>query len=107
MFAEAVFKVMGLVQLMHVIGPIMGGLVNSSVGMSKTCLSMGYVGAGSILLYLVFALFVYCTLHTENNISLNLHTNDDEDNINDITIGHQPNSNPSVTPAGTSAQRIF
>ena len=72
---------------MHVIGPIMGGLVNSYVGMSQTCLSMGYVGAGSIFLYLVFALFVYCTLHTENIISLNLHTDDNEDNINDITIG--------------------
>ena len=70
LFAESVFMVLALVQLMHVIGPIIGGLINAEVGMSTTCLSMAYMGMGCLVLYVVFAIFVYCTVHQENNLNL-------------------------------------
>lgn len=31
---------------------------------------MGYVGATSLVFYLIFALYVYCTVYHENTLSL-------------------------------------
>ena len=89
LFAETIFMVIALVQVMHIIGPITGGFINSSVGMSQTCLSMGYIGTGCLILYLVFAMVVQCTIHEENTLNLNLH--DDEDNIRAMTFDHTKN----------------
>ena len=33
---------------------------------------MGYVGAGAVLFYFLAGLWVHCTLHEENTLSLNL-----------------------------------
>lgn len=72
LFVESAFMVYNTVQFAHIVGPILGGYVNAQFGMSKTCVIMGWVGASAILIYILFALFVYCTVHHENNISLNL-----------------------------------
>lgn len=86
LFAESVFMVLALVQLMHVIGPIIGGLINAEVGMSTTCLSMAYMGMGCLVLYVVFAIFVYCTVHQENNLNLGQADLDLDDEIYDKDI---------------------
>ena len=78
--------VLALVQLMHVIGPIVGGLINAEVGMSTTCMSMAYMGMGCLVLYVVFAIFVYCTVHQENNLNLGQADLDLDDEIYDKDI---------------------
>ena len=77
LFVESAMMVHAIMQLAHVIGPILGGLINTLVGMTSACVIMGYFGAGALVFYLIFALFVYCTVHQENTLALR----DDEDFI--------------------------
>ena len=63
LFVESAMMVHAIVQIAHVIGPILGGLLNTLVGMTSSCVIMGYFGAGTLFFYLIFALFVYCTVH--------------------------------------------
>ena len=76
LFVESAMMVHAIVQLAHVIGPILGGLINTFVGMTSACVIMGYFGAASLVFYLFFALYVYCTVHHENSLALQ---EDDED----------------------------
>ena len=78
LFVESAMMVHAIVQLAHVIGPILGGLINTFVGMKSACVIMGYFGAGSLVFYLVFALYVYCTVHRENSLALREDENEDE-----------------------------
>ena len=70
LFVESALMVHAIVQIAHVIGPILGGLINSYSGMPEACMVMGYVGATSLVFYLIFALYVYCTVYHENTLSL-------------------------------------
>ena len=36
---------------------------------------MGWIGFGAISIYLLFAIFVYCTVHHENDLSLSVGEN--------------------------------
>ena len=60
----------GLVQVTHVVGPILGGSVNSLVGMTKACSDLAWLGVVTLVIYLVLSLFVYCTVHEENVLAL-------------------------------------
>ena len=70
LFVESTFIVHSLVLVAHVVGPVVGGLINAQVGMNETCTMMGIFGSASIVIYSIFALFVYCTVHQENEIAL-------------------------------------
>ena len=74
LFVESAFTVYNVVQFAHVIGPILGGLINSEFVMKTTCVFMGWIGFGAIFVYLLFGIFVYCTVHHENALSLNINT---------------------------------
>mmetsp|Transcript_42874 Transcript_42874/g.56697 ORF Transcript_42874/g.56697 Transcript_42874/m.56697 type:complete len:185 (+) Transcript_42874:647-1201(+) len=79
LFVESTFMVYAIVQFAHIIGPIIGGMLNTELGMAKSCQMMGWIGAFAIFLYLGFALWVHCTLYEENTISLtDLDIDDDE-----------------------------
>lgn len=75
-----------LVQVAAVIGPIMGGAINTMQGMQQTCLIMGIVGAASLIVYLLFAIFVWCTVHHENDLPRNLGQEDQEEEEEDNLI---------------------
>ena len=75
LFVESALMVHAIVQIAHVVGPILGGLINTVVGMPQACMMMGYFGAASLVFFLIFGLFVYCTVHQENTLALR----DDED----------------------------
>jgi len=70
LFVESIFMVYSVMQLAHIIGPIVGGLINTELGMVQTCQVMGQIGAIAVFLYLVLGLWVHCTLHEENTLSL-------------------------------------
>ena len=70
LFVESALMVHALVQIAHVVGPILGGMINSAVGMSKACTLLGYVGVGALVIYQALALWVFCTIHQENNLAL-------------------------------------
>ena len=72
LFVESALMVHTIVQIAHIVGPILGGLINTFVGMPEACSIMGYVGATSLVFYLIFALYVYCTVYHENTLSLHL-----------------------------------
>ena len=63
LFVESAFMVLAIIQVAHVLGPIIGGLINTGSGMSLTCIYMGIFGAASLLIYVIFAIYVYCTVH--------------------------------------------
>jgi len=87
LFVESAFMVYNTVQFAHIVGPILGGCINAQFGMSKTCVIMGWVGASAILVYILFAVFVYCTVHHENNLSLNLPDEVNVDNVDQPRTG--------------------
>ena len=64
------------------LGPIIGGLLNTEMGMVQTCTMMGYFGATALLLYLVFAICVYFTVHQENTIALSQDSNNSQQHLN-------------------------
>ena len=68
-----------LVQVAAVIGPILGGVINSNTGMQRTCFVMSIAGAVSMAFYLVFAIFVWCTVHNENDLLPQASTLDNTD----------------------------
>ena len=70
LFVESAFLVHSLVLAAHVIGPIVGGLINSFEGMPTTCMDMGIFGCVCLGLYAIGAIFVWCTVHRENQLSL-------------------------------------
>ena len=70
LFVESAFLVHSLILAAHVIGPIMGGAINTMEGMQDTCIDMGIFGSVCLVIYLVFAIFVWCTVHRENHLSL-------------------------------------
>lgn len=80
LFVESTFMVYAIIQFAHIVGPIIGGLINTEVGMAKTCEKMGWVGIGAVILYLVFAIWVHCTLYEENTLELAL---PDDNELND------------------------
>lgn len=80
LFVESTFMVYAIVQFAHVVGPIIGGLINTEVGMAQTCQIMGWVGVGVISIYLVVAIWVHCTVYEENTLDLAL-----PDELNDDT----------------------
>ena len=79
LFVESAFMVYAIVQFSHIIGPIVGGILNTEVGSAETCRIMGWIGVGAISVYLIFALWVYCTLYEENALSL-----DGLDDLDDV-----------------------
>ena len=60
LFVESALYVNALVQLAYVFGPIIGGSINTAVGMSKTCISMGITGSICLLVYFVWSIVVHC-----------------------------------------------
>ena len=64
LFVESALYVNGLVMLAYMFGPILGGVINTAVGMSKTCISMGVTGSICLFFYFVFSIIVHCiTIH--------------------------------------------
>lgn len=72
LFVESAFVVLTLVQICHVIGPIIGGFINTLEGMSQACVQMGFVGGASLFLYTLGAIWVQCTVHKENSLALDI-----------------------------------
>ena len=70
---------------------------------------MGWIGFGAISIYLLFAIFVYCTVHHENDLSLNM-----SDNLNS-ELGRQKTltsmmiieNDRKLTGNGTDALRLM
>lgn len=61
-------------------GPIIGGIINTELGMAKTCNVMGQIGVGTVFLYLVFSFWVWCTVHEENDLrDLNISMRDEDE----------------------------
>ena len=71
LFCEVGFIVQSLVSVGFILGPVIGGYRNDSVGIHKTCVSMGLFAASYLALYTVFATFVHCT--TPPEMVVNLH----------------------------------
>lgn len=76
LFVESVFMVYTVMQLAHIIGPIIGGLLNTDLGMTESCLVMGSIGAGTVVLYVILGLWVHCTLYEENTLELTMNLDD-------------------------------
>ena len=72
LFVESAFMVHALMQMANVFGPILGGLINTAVGMQGACEKMGIVGIYAMGIYLILALIVSCTVHKENDLSLDV-----------------------------------
>ena len=71
LFVESTYIVICLIQLVHVAGPIIGGLLNTlNESMSMTCFNMSQFGLYCLGVYAVLALLVYCTVHHENDLKL-------------------------------------
>lgn len=70
---------------------------------------MGWIGFGAIFIYLLFAIFVYCTVHHENDLSLSA-----GDNLNS-ELGRQKSltsmmiieNDRKLTGKGTDALRLL
>ena len=71
LFCEVGFIVQSLVTVGFIFGPVIGGYLNDSVGIHKTCISMALFAAGYLALYTVFATFVHCTTPPEMVVNLN------------------------------------
>ena len=72
LFVESAFMVHALMQMANVFGPILGGLINTAVGMQEACVKMGLFGIAAIGIYFLLAIFVNCTVYKENDLSLDL-----------------------------------
>ena len=59
LFVESALYVNALVQLSYCFGPIIGGVINSAAGMSKTCITMGVTGSICLVIYLVLSILVH------------------------------------------------
>ena len=80
LFVESTFLVYGLMQFAHIVGPIIGGLINTDYTMARTCTIMGLFGITACIMYLIASLWVYCTIQEEEslpNMRLSLHDLDD------------------------------
>ena len=60
---------------------------------------MGFVGAGSLVIYSIFALYVYCTVHEENTLTLM--------NEDDLSNRHNSDKKEKVGVNVDTIQRIF
>lgn len=71
LFVESTYMVICLIQLVHIGGPILGGALNAkNDSISMTCFNMSQFGLGCLTVYFLLSVFVYCTVHHENELKL-------------------------------------